>query len=153
MQPKSQGPNAGPRYVQNQEMYKTIQDPNPLTIQHLQGRLEISAEHAIVDGKYKSKIGFFNRHKQKNNTSFGNYTVITSKRVAQQLNTDLFSAKKKAKYHRGLGELLQPATMLLQPPAIANLAQQDARKNAERKGSQLLADEESSHSFESQNAQ
>ena len=75
-------------------------------------------------------------------TSFGNYTVITSKRNYnyETLNPDLFSPTNANK--RNLAQLLKqkyppPVTMMLRPPPV-DPAGEPRKKYTTRKDSQLI---------------
>ena len=85
---------------------------------------------------------FFNRRKSSNmSTSFGNYTVITSKRNYEVLNPDLFSPSN-AMHKKNLAQMLKqkyppPVTMMLQPPPADPTG--DVRRGYHaRKDSQLI---------------
>jgi hypothetical protein len=122
-------------------------DPlSPMTIKHL--KIDQSQKPGTSDTNALSKgptwIGgkFFNRRKSSNmSTSFGNYTVITSKRNYEVLNPDLFSPSK-AMNKKNLAQMLKqkyppPVTMMLQPPPVDPTGEL-RRGYAARKDSQLI---------------
>jgi len=122
-------------------------DPSsPMTIKHL--KIDQSQKPGTSDtnafSKGPTRIGgkFFNRRKSSNmSTSFGNYTVITSKRNYEVLNPDLFSPSN-AMHKKNLAQMLKqkyppPVTMMLQPPPADPTAELRRGYHA-RKDSQLI---------------
>ena len=122
-------------------------DPlSPMTIKHL--KIDQSQKPGTSDtnafSKGPTRIGgkFFNRRKSSNmSTSFGNYTVITSKRNYEVLNPDLFSPSN-AMHKKNLAQMLKqkyppPVTMMLQPPP-ADPTGELRRGYHARKDSQLI---------------
>jgi hypothetical protein len=133
-----------------QGMSKDIDtDPlSPMTIKHL--KIDQSQKPGASDtnafSKGPTRIGgkFFNRRKSSNmSTSFGNYTVITSKRNYEVLNPDLFSpSNTNAMNKKNLAQMLKqkyppPVTMMLQPPPVDPTGELRRGYHA-RKDSQLI---------------
>jgi hypothetical protein len=119
-----------------------------MTIKHL--KIDQSSKPGTSDAtpfsKGPTRIGgkFFNRRKSSNmSTSFGNYTVITSKRNYEVLNPDLFSpSNTNVMNKKNLAQMLKqkyppPVTMMLQPPPVDPTGELRRGYHA-RKDSQLI---------------
>ena len=142
-----------PKKLYEQGMSQTFQDigkdpSGPMTIKHL--KIDQSPKPGAAEtnafSKGPTRVGgkFFNRRKSNNSnmsTSFGNYTVITSKRNYEVLNPDLFSPSN-AMHKKNLAQMLKqkyppPVTMMLQPPP-ADPTGEVRRGYHARKDSQLI---------------